>query len=361
MSNPLISRPASDPRPGESGGRSVSGEDFLPPVEPPNAAFILQLFVVPAVIVLVIVVVWLGVLWLVQRGRPEDLVRGLEGSNVARWQSAKELADLLRIRRYAHIKRDSATAATLAGILRREIASGSDADEDVMLRFFICRALGEFEVQEGLDVLLLAADAKDDPAERLVRRGAIQAIAVRAHNLRQLTPPQPLDHPELEPTLLRLSAEEDPLIRTEAAYALGRIGTPACIDRLEIMVDDPYADARYNAAVALAHLGSARGVGTLAEMLEAEPLASVEEELLEADENAAVYRVNKRLTIIHNAIQGARALAAQNPSADLRPVLDALAQIVAADQDALQAAHIPVAAVSEARRALADLQARDDE
>src|SRR6476620_5894792 len=142
--------------------RPLSSEELLPPVEPPSARFIVQLFVVPAVIVLLIVGVWLTVSWLVHRTRPEDLVKGLQGSGVARWQRASELADILRNKRFAAFKRNANSAADLAGILKREVetaGSGDGMDEkNVMLRFFLCRALGEFEVREGLDELLFAAE-----------------------------------------------------------------------------------------------------------------------------------------------------------------------------------------------------------
>jgi len=354
MSDPRI--PPDESTADGSGSRSVAGEELLPPVEPPTAGFILRLFVVPAVIVLLIVGVSLTISWLVHRTRPEDLVLGLQGSGVYRWQRASELADILHSNRFPEFRRSHEAATNLARILRRDIeAAGSEggmSPEDINLRDFLCRALGEFEVNEGIDVLLLASETNRDPAERWVRRGAIQAIAVRAHNLRQLDPPMELEHPQLEATLLRLAEDSDSLIRSETAYALGRVATPACVQRLEIMVGDPHADTRYNAAVGLAHLGNVRAIETLAEMLEPVLLASVLEEVIEEPLDPTQLRVHKRGTIIHNAILGAIRLAAQNRQADLSPVVESLQQIVGADEETLQAAYISRAAVSEARRAL---------
>ncbi|MEX2317148.1 MAG: HEAT repeat domain-containing protein [Pirellulales bacterium] len=332
--------------------RSALGEELLPPVEPPSAGFIVQLFIVPAVIVLLIVGVWLTVSWLVHRTRPDDLVKGLEGSGIARWQRASELADILRSKRFASFKRDSNAASTLAAILKREIEAGGSGDgmtnEYVMLRFFLCRALGEFEVREGLDELLLAAETNRDPAERWVRRGAIQALAVRVFSLRQLAPSEELDLSSVEATLARLAEDSDPLIRSETAYALGRIGTPVCLARLEVMVDDPHADTRYNAAVALAHLGNAKAVGTLAEMLEPIPLASVLEEL----EKQSQSRQRKRATILHNAMEAAAQLAEQNPAADMSPIIKSLDEIVKADVATLESALIPREALPDVMRTL---------
>src|SRR5690242_6222897 len=46
--------------------RPPLGEELLPPVEQPSARFIVQLFVVPALIVVLIVGVWLSFNWLVR-------------------------------------------------------------------------------------------------------------------------------------------------------------------------------------------------------------------------------------------------------------------------------------------------------
>ena len=78
----------------------------LPPVEPPSARFILQLFVVPAVIVTIIVLVWLLFNWLAQMGSdPTKYVAALRSNSKARWQAAASLADVLNDVRNADLKR----------------------------------------------------------------------------------------------------------------------------------------------------------------------------------------------------------------------------------------------------------------
>ena len=281
------------------------GEDLLPPVEPPSASFIIQLFVVPALIVLVIVGVWLLFTSLVRRSSPETILQGLEhGPSIARWQRASELADMLRNERFADFKQNAAAADHVARILDREIdradARGGMQEQEVTLRYFLARALGKFDVNNGIDVLLKAAQTHRDPKEQLVRHGALLAIAERAYNLPQLDPPQQLVHDELEPTLLRLADDELPQLRSDTAYVLGKLGTPAAIKRLETMVDDPDADTRYNAAVALAHHGNGRATETLAEMLDPEESAGIRDETSEQD------RAFKRAVIVSTAIEAAR-------------------------------------------------------
>jgi HEAT repeat protein len=337
-----------DNRPG-SHSQSPAGEDLLPPVEPPSAGFIIQLFVVPALIVLVIVGVWLSFNWLVRRTatRPQDLIQGLEqGPSIARWQRASELADMLRNERFAEFRKNPDAAAHVARILDREIESGGMNEDEVEFRKYLAYALGEFEVQQGIDVLLKAAQTERDPREVTVRDAALRAIAVRIYNLRQLDAPQELTHPELEPALLRLAGDEDPAIRLQAAFALGHLGTPAAIERLEVMVDDPHADTRYNAAVALAVRGNAKAVETLAEMLDLEEMTSGRQQINSQTE-ALHQGVNVR-----TAIAAAQDLARQNPDADLSPVIEALERLAEADPGSLTEAQLPPRLISDARGAL---------
>jgi HEAT repeat protein len=322
---------------------------LLPPVEPPSAGFIIQLFVVPALIVLVIVAVWLSFSWLVRRTatRPQDLIQGLEqGPSVARWQRASELADMLRNERFADFRRDPQSAAQVARILERQIDSGSMSEDDVQFRKYLAHALGEFETREGIDALMKAAQTDRNPAEALVRDAALQAIAVRIYNLRRLDPSQEPLHPELESALLRLAEDEDPAIRFQAAYALGHLGTPAAVERLEVMVDDPHTDTRYNAAIALARRGNERSVETLAEMIDLDEWMSGRREA--GSQSQALHRG----VIVQTAIAAAQELARQNPEADLSLIIEALERLAKAEPESLMEAQLPPRLASDAADAL---------
>jgi hypothetical protein len=230
-------------------------------------------------------------------------------------------------------------------MLDREIDQAGTKEDDIEFRKYLVRALGEFDVEEGTDVLLKAAKTNRDPADQKVRDAAIQAIAVRAYNLSKLKPPVQLATAELEPTLLQLAADTDPLIRFQTAYALGHIGTPAAIKQLEMMVEDPDAGTRYNAAVALAHRGSVKSIDTLTEMLDMNEQAGVRDEKEEGKQF-------KRTVLIVSAIDAAHALALQNPKANLEPVITALNQIATADKATLEKAQIAPRVVSDAKVAL---------
>jgi HEAT repeats len=183
-----------------------------------------------------------------------------------------------------------------------------------------------------------------------VRDAALKAIAVRAYNLHQLDPPQELTNPDLEPTLTRLASDENARVRWQVAYAMGQIGSPAAMQRLQVMLDDSSAHTRYNAAVALARHGNAKAVETLAEMLDVDELAAVRDEESEGDQRF------ERTLLISSAIGAARSLAQQNPKADLSPITKALDRMSKADPAALEKAHVEPRIAAEAELALKALK-----
>lgn len=337
-----------------SGGpsRPPLGAELLPPVEEPSAKFIIQLFVVPALIVAGIVGLWLAFSWLVRSTSlgPEKLIAGVDqGPSVARWQRASELADILHDKRYANFKRDHNSATQLAQILNREIdqsKDGNDSEQAAYLRFFLTRALGEFEVEEGADALLKAAETKRTPNDDLVRRGALEALAVRIYNLGQHDPPEQLHAPEVEATLVRMTEDQDPTIRLRAAYALGKLGTPAALERLEVLTDDPDADTRFNSAIALAHRGNAKSVDTLAEIFDVDELVQT---TTDKDGNTVP---SKLIVFIEPAMGAVQSLAHKNTSADLGPIVASLEKLSKADEAKLKAALVPPRFSADAQQCL---------
>jgi HEAT repeat protein len=68
--------------------------------------------------------------------------------------------------------------------------------------------------------------------------------------------------------MLQAASERDPGIRKTAAFALGELGDPEAIPRLEVLLEDTVADVRWNAALATARLGSHAGLDVISEMLD---------------------------------------------------------------------------------------------
>ncbi len=351
-SNPEADHPSADPP-----MSLLSAEELLPPVEEPSAKFLLQLFVIPAIIVLGVVLLWFLVTTVATRGdrNPEKILAGLRSSNQARWQKADDLASMLRLeQRYPELKRDAKFAGQLAALLAEEVEAGSDDEYSIKFRSFLSRALGEFYVDDGLAVLLETA-RKD--SERDVRREAINAIAVLGHTLGALDPPQMLAHPQLVETLIGLANEQDDLIRSQAAFAIGVFAAqpeadPRWTQELERLVDDLYADARYNAALGLARQGNLCAVEAVAEMLTPDALA-----LTIAGEKQPALQTYKRNMILHNALDAADLLLQKNPQADLSELLDAVQKFVQTAADWNVAGKVPKVLIQRGQ-ALLDQQAQ---
>ncbi|MEX2560920.1 MAG: HEAT repeat domain-containing protein, partial [Pirellulales bacterium] len=298
---PRMSSPA-DP------GNTFPPEGRLPPVEPPSAGFIVQLFVIPALIVIIMFMLGAGIKWLVDRGSdPAAYVEAIQRDNAARWQAAHDLADMLRKSQNESMKRDPRLASQLGDILRRQIDTGRMDEESLKLRIYLCHALGEFAVPEVVDPLLLAARTQRAQEENVVRFSALKALAVflsgRTESL--------AERPQIEELLLKSSRDEQPLIRSTAAFALGALGTTQATARLRQMLGDGYPDVRFNAATTLARHGDARAVDVLAEMLEPGQAEAIEYE------QEAGARESKRDLILVNALRASRELADKNPDADL--------------------------------------------
>lgn len=307
-----------------------SPDDALPPVEPPSAGFILQLFVVPGVIVVVVITIWLMFNWLAHMGSDGDAyVRALSRNNEARWQAAFNLANSLRQERISDrpvLTVDKHLAEQLGGILDREIDAASMDRQPLALRIYLCRALGEFRVDDGLPALIKAATTQRDEREADVRRSAIEGIAILAASFEPSAPFAANE--KLKDALFGAAADPDPRTRAAAAVAMGVIGGQPYVGKLHFMLEDSYPDVRYNAAVRLAHYGDAAAVDVLAEMLDQQQMAGVQAEQQEE------MRPFKRSLITMNALRAADQLAAKNQAADLGALESAVDKVRDSDAPA---------------------------
>ncbi|MEQ8837040.1 MAG: HEAT repeat domain-containing protein, partial [Lacipirellulaceae bacterium] len=283
MSTNLPSEPSQGDRTNPEG--PIAADDLLPPVEPPNAKFIIQLFVTPMVIVASVVGIWLLLQWLANSGDtdPDKIVAALRSSNQARFQQAAELSHMLQAEgRYPELKTNRELVKKLAELLLQQVDEKREGEGDVTMRTFLTRSLGEFHVDDGLPALIATAERDQ---QRGVRRDAINAIAVLATNVPDL------DRPELVELMRDLADSDDELFRSEAAFALGVLAeSPSAStdyrDLLALLAEDFYPDARYNAGVGLARCGDLRAVPVLQEMLDLNALvASVDSEKGVGDPN----------------------------------------------------------------------------
>ncbi|MEX0676173.1 MAG: HEAT repeat domain-containing protein [Pirellulales bacterium] len=304
----------------------LSPDDALPPVEPPSAGFIVQLFVVPGVIVVVVVMIWVLFNWLAHKGNDRDaFVRALSRNNEARWQAAFNLANALRAERGSSrgaLSTDPELARQLADILKSEIETASMKPNPLTLRIYLCCALGEFKVPDGLPTLIEAAGTVRSEKESDVRRAALEGIARLADNVggehRQFS-----HNPELEKVLLEAAADDDPQSRSIAAVALGVIGTPRMLEKLRFMIEDANPNVRYNAAARLSQRGDGTALPVLLEMLDQQETAGVD------IEKKPELRPFKRALITINALRAGGQLAAKNRGADLGELKAAAEKLLA--------------------------------
>jgi hypothetical protein len=344
----------------------VSADALLPPVEPPSARFLIQLFVVPAVIVAAVVLLWFTIETLARRGEQDaaSILSGLRGPNG--FQQANDLAEMLRVpERYPELRRNRDLAKGVAEYLDELIEAGDDDEHAVTMRYFLATLLGEMHVDDGVPVLIKAA--RSDP-DRDVRRRAVNALAVLAGALAALDPPQSLARDEVIEPLLELADDQDELIRSETAFALGIVGTTAEVDpRLEDalrrLADDPYTDARFNAAAGLARIGSPLAPAAVAEMFDFEAIASSisGEKPITEDQTQQELRSQqayKRDTILSSALAAVDLMLEHGlAKAALAPVEKALAAFIAQAPKVQDPAPVPRETIDAAREALERVKA----
>ena len=167
----------------------------LPPVEAPSAGFVVQLFVIPAVVVAVVILVWLlfGKLAGGERD-PAEYVRRLRQAS-GDWRSAFELASL--IQNDAKLASDPRLLGELTDLLSSELKTNDNAE----LKVYLIKTIGAFQTLDAT----LADDRKVDP---------------------------------IEPLTMALEPGHDSAVRMEAAASLAKHAA-----RLEGKLDDPRAVA----------------------------------------------------------------------------------------------------------------------
>ncbi len=307
-------------------GSTFSADDALPPVEPPSAGFIIQLFVIPGVIVTIIVMVWLMFNWLAQKGNdPQSFVRALSQNNESRWHAAVNLANALRGSRDDSpdsLKNNVELDRQLAAILDEELKAGSTQSNPLMLRMYLCRALGEFHVNDALPVLLKSIETNHDPGESDVRRAALEAVALLAQNA---PPPGEEIEQRRQDVLLAASRDDDSKVRSAAAYTLGVMPGEQWETRLHALLSDPYPDVRFNAATGLARHGDPASVAVLCEMLDPAETAGLD---VEKDDDSV--RAYKRAMIVVNGLRASRQFVKEASAKSATGDADALAQLTTA-------------------------------
>jgi HEAT repeat protein len=278
----------------EHGGPAV-----LPPVKPPSAGFLVQLFIVPALIVLAVVGVW--ALFGKIASSDEDwrsLVEDIRNTNeYRRWRGAYGLAMLLKHDQQAgadgqRLASNREVCRALVGLFQEELNRHSHSEDDLKQEAFLALTLGLLD--SPATVLPALEQGMKPEQDREVRKNSIGSIAAIAG--RGLDEKRPIDSPALVEDLVAATSDSDSLIRDAGTYALGLVPTPASRDRLKVLLTHADVDTRVNAAVALARQNSTAGY-------------AVFKQILSEAEHARAPRPVETLLAVKNSLRAVRTLA----------------------------------------------------
>jgi hypothetical protein len=276
---------------------SYSGNrpEELPPVTPPSAGFIVQLFLIPALIVMAVVAVWALFGKLADSESDwQQLVAELGSSNDhRRWRAALGLAQLLRNEEISPptdrepLAKHPLVIESLTDLLSKSLSSSTPSEEDITHQEFLARTLGALDADEVTMPVL--AEAMKDSRSIDVRKSALMSVATIAgrhfdkatgYDARKadviengdtsvrtpLVTPTITDSEVLE-QLKRSAQSPEPVIRHLAGFAIASVGGPDAMEQLKVMLLDGDRFARANAAVGLARNGSTECVPMLIELL----------------------------------------------------------------------------------------------
>jgi HEAT repeat protein len=298
----------------------------------------MQLFFIPLIIVAILVGVWMMFSWLAHMGsRPDQLIRNFERINDGTWQDALTLANMLRDPSNDSVRRDSQLAARLASFLDGQTETDDRGQEQIWLRMYLARALGEFYVPDGLPALLNAARQADSVEAWQVRRAALEAIGLLTDHVgaRQVE-----QNANLLPVLTQIAQQQGQQpeerqardkLRATVAFVLGLLESDASGEALIPMLSDPAPLVRYNAAAGLARRGDPRALPRLLEMLDPDnpELLAGQTDAAAADDGDLQSEAQwNRMHIIRNALRAATKLAEQNKTADLSALTSAVNRLL---------------------------------
>lgn len=244
----------------------------LPPVEPPSAKFIVQLFVVPGLIVAAIVGVWLlfGKLASAEQDW-QALLADMKSSNEhRRGRGAMGLAQALAADQNRkgdgpRLSTNPQVAQELSAFLADTLKSSSQEPAVIDQQAFLTRTLGMLDVPDA--VLPVLREGMKETRDREVRKNAVLAVATIAFRATERGAPL-TDASTLE-ELTAVSRDGDPLLRSSAAFALGLFPLELADQPLTILLVDSDSSTRANAAVAFTRLKSLKGLPVLRDVLQA--------------------------------------------------------------------------------------------
>ena len=314
--------------PHEENGPGGLPDSALPEVQPPSAGFIVQLFVVPAVIVLIIVAVYV-LFGRLASGEADwrQLVTDVKSENShVRWRSALTLAqvlqdDALRKEKGQQLASTPEVATALTDVLSDLLKKTTPNEEELQQTDYMLKAVGLVDVPESaVPVLLTATEGSRD---REIRKQALNSLAVicgRAFVDRK----KPINMSELTNRIIEISKESETLFRHQAAFILGTLSTPEAIDRLTAMLEDGDQMARVNAVVGLARQNSTAGIPMLEKLFGEAASWKLDPSAVKNDEQATQHF--ERVMLVTNGMLAVQNLSPQLDTETKKRLLELISQ-----------------------------------
>ena len=256
----------------------------LPPVQPPSAGFIAQLFLVPGLIVLAIIGVWLLISRMASVEQdwrslvndiqsPQDHIRSRGIFGLAQ----QLLAEQSSATAGPKLRDNPDIAQQLSDYLVKELKHSAPNEDTIKQQAILARTLGLFHQPE---IVLPALSQAIQPQHDLeVRKNALGSIAVIAG--RAAEEKKPLKLELVQPAVMEAAADPAPLVRQLATFILGLLPGDASQQRLQVLLADSDPSTRVNAAIGLARQDSTAGFAVFLEVLKdatAKPAAIASQE-----------------------------------------------------------------------------------
>lgn len=252
--------------------------EMLPPVEPPSAKFIVQLFVVPGLIVALIVGVWLlfGKLASAEQDW-QALLADMKSSNEHRRGRATHglatalSADQHRTDDGPRLATNPQVAQELSNFLRESLANPSQDKAVTAQQEYLARAVGLLDLPEIVFPVLREAMQPKHDLE--VRKNAVLAAAMIADRSRNRG--TVLSGKGIVDDITAVGRDDNPLLRSVAAATLGLFTYETTKQPLSVLLADTDANTRINAALGFARQSSLDGLPVLHAVLDEAATTSI--------------------------------------------------------------------------------------
>jgi hypothetical protein len=228
-------------------------------------ALAVQFFLIPLAVVAVTATVYIGFRSLLADNRsPQDYLTEIRTGGMARaWPAAFELSRLMDDPR---VRSDKSLAVSLVQ------AFDEAKDGDPRVRKYLALAIGRIEPPLPPEAVTILLKSLDDPekhwAPDMFSRFNGWTDEMSEAHISTIWALGASGDASVAPKLQPLFASPDPGVRKIVVYSLGALPGDTQIPTLQTGLEDPAADVRWNAAVALARHGRADGEGVLKQMLD---------------------------------------------------------------------------------------------